>query len=311
MILGGEVCPPDLVKRWWKPGRRVVNTYGPTEATVIATFAECHPGKPVTIGRPLPNYFACILDGQLQPAAAGAAGELCLGGIGLARGYLGRPELTAEKFIDWTQDGEPPRRLYRTGDLARWTSGGEIEFLGRLDAQVKIRGYRVELSEIESVLLECPGVKAAAAALREDAPGAPQLAGYLVPRGRRAARPGQNSGGFAGAPSALHGSRVAGNSGRACPFCPAAKWTARICPRRARGRPKAGATLIPPRTALEAANRGGVGKIVRARARVGAGRFLSRTGRPFAAGGAHGFRAAPAGAAGTTFHAGRLPASHH
>jgi non-ribosomal peptide synthetase-like protein len=181
LILGGEVCPPDLVRRWWKPGRRVVNTYGPTEATVVATFAECHPGQPVTIGRPLPNYFARILDGRLQPVAAGAAGELCLGGIGLARGYLGRPELTAERFIDCAHDGESPRRLYRTGDLARWTAGGEIEFLGRLDAQVKIRGYRVELSEIESVLLECPGVKAAAVALREDAPGAPQLTGYLVP----------------------------------------------------------------------------------------------------------------------------------
>jgi len=183
LILGGEVCPPDLVKRWWKPGRRMFNTYGPTEATVIATFAECNPGKPVTIGRPLPNYFACILDDRLQPAPAGEAGELCLGGIGLARGYLGRPELTAEKFVDWAQDGAPPRRIYRTGDRARRTPGGDIEFLGRLDAQVKIRGYRVELSEIESVLLECPGVKAAAVALREDTPGAPQLTAYLVPPG--------------------------------------------------------------------------------------------------------------------------------
>jgi len=182
LILGGEVCPPDLVTRWWKPQRRVVNTYGPTEATVVATLAECRPGQPVTIGRPLPNYFARILDGQLQLAAPGAAGELCLGGIGLARGYLGRPELTAEKFIDWADNRESPRRLYRTGDLARWTPGGEIEFLGRADAQVKIRGYRVELSEIESVLLECPGVQAAAAALREDVPGLPQLTGYIVPR---------------------------------------------------------------------------------------------------------------------------------
>ena len=181
LIFGGEVCPPDLVKRWWKPGRRVVNTYGPTEATVVATLAECRPGQPVTIGRPLPNYFVRILDGSLQPAAAGEAGELCLGGIGLARGYLGRPELTAEKFIDWSENGGPPRRLYRTGDLARRTPGGDLEFLGRLDAQVKIRGYRVELSEIECALLECPGVKAAAAALREDAPGAAQLTAYLVP----------------------------------------------------------------------------------------------------------------------------------
>jgi non-ribosomal peptide synthetase-like protein len=186
LIFGGEACPPDLVKRWWKPGRRVFNTYGPTEATVIATFAECRPDQPVTLGRPLPNYFACILDEQLRPAAAGAAGELCLGGIGLARGYAGRPELSREKFIDWAQDGAFPRRLYRTGDRARWTPGGEIEFLGRMDTQVKIRGYRVELSEIESVLLECPGVKAAAVALREEVPGLPQLAGYLVPRGAAA-----------------------------------------------------------------------------------------------------------------------------
>ena len=100
LILGGEQCPPDLVKRWWRPGRRVVNTYGPTEATVIATWADCHPDKPVTIGRPLPNYFATILDEQLQPVAQGQSGELCLGGIGLARGYLGRPELTREKFIE-------------------------------------------------------------------------------------------------------------------------------------------------------------------------------------------------------------------
>jgi non-ribosomal peptide synthetase-like protein len=182
LILGGEVCPPDLVKRWWKPSRRVVNTYGPTEATVVATFADCRPGKPVTIGRPMPHCFARILDGRLQTAPRGEAGELCLGGIGLARGYLGRPELTAEKFIDWAQDGESPMRLYRTGDLARWTPGGDLEFLGRADAQLKIRGYRVELSEIESVLLECPGVLAAAAALREDVPGVPQLTGYIVPR---------------------------------------------------------------------------------------------------------------------------------
>ncbi|MGD1086303.1 MAG: Pls/PosA family non-ribosomal peptide synthetase [Verrucomicrobiota bacterium] len=186
LILGGEVCPPDLVKRWWKPGRRVFNTYGPTEATVIATFAECRPNKPVTLGRPLPNYFARVLDEQLRPVAAGAAGELCLGGVGLARGYTGRPELTRERFIDWAVDGGVPRRLYRTGDMARWTSGGELEFLGRMDTQVKIRGYRVELSEIESALMECPGVKAAAVALREDVPGAPQLTGYLVPRGAEA-----------------------------------------------------------------------------------------------------------------------------
>jgi non-ribosomal peptide synthetase-like protein len=184
LILGGEQCPPDLVKRWWNPRRRVVNTYGPTEATVIATYAECHPQKPVTIGRPLPNYFAEILDEQLRPVAQWQSGELCLGGIGLARGYVGLPELTREKFIPnpLAKDGEQPARLYRTGDLVRFTPDGDIEFLGRIDSQVKIRGFRVELSEIESVLLECPGVQAAAVTLREDSPGAQQLIAYIVAR---------------------------------------------------------------------------------------------------------------------------------
>ena len=181
LIFGGEQCPPDLVKRWSKPGRRIVNTYGPTEATVIATSAECDPQKPVTIGRALPNYFVCILDETLRPVPAGAAGELCIGGVGLARGYVGRPELTAEKFVPnpLAKEGRSPARLYKTGDLARCNADGEIEFLGRIDTQVKIRGFRVELSEIEAVLLESPGVLAAAVTLREDPP---QLVGYLVPR---------------------------------------------------------------------------------------------------------------------------------
>lgn len=177
LILGGEVCPPELVKRWWQPGRKFVNTYGPTEATVIATAAECEPGRAVTIGKPIPGYSAVILDENLQPVPEGTAGELCLGGVGLARGYLGRPELTREKFI--SQNGE---RLYRTGDLARWTPNGELEFLGRLDAQVKLRGFRVELSEIESVLTEQPGVKAAAVTLHEGQHGVQQLVAYIVKR---------------------------------------------------------------------------------------------------------------------------------
>lgn len=178
-------APPDLVERWWRPSRHIFNTYGPTEATVIATYAECHPHKPVTIGRPLPNYFVCILDEQMQPVAEGQPGELCLGGIGLARGYIGRSELMREKFVPnpFAHNGTLPSRLYRTGDLARYTPDGEIEFLGRLDSQIKIRGFRVELSEIESVLLECPGVQAAAVALREETAGVQQLVAYLVPRG--------------------------------------------------------------------------------------------------------------------------------
>lgn len=180
LILGGEVCPPDLVRRWWQPGRRVVNTYGPTEATVIATFADCHPDRPVTIGRPLPGYTVCLLDEKLQPLPAGIAGELCIGGLGLARGYVGRPELTREKFITPPDNG--PLRLYRTGDLARFRPDGNLEFLGRIDTQVKIRGFRVELSEIETVLRESPQVAAAAVALREEVGGTPRLIGYVVPR---------------------------------------------------------------------------------------------------------------------------------
>jgi non-ribosomal peptide synthetase-like protein len=183
LILGGEACPQDLVKRWWRPGRRMVNTYGPTEATVIATFAECHPDRPVTIGRPLTGYSARILNADHQAVQPGVAGELCLGGVGLARGYVRRPELTNEKFIQFSADGGPPERLYRTGDLARLNPDGDIEFLGRIDTQVKIRGFRVELAEIESVLLEYFGIKAAAVALREDVPGLQQLVAYVVTHG--------------------------------------------------------------------------------------------------------------------------------
>ena len=186
LIVGGEACPADLVNRWARAGRRMVNTYGPTEATVIATFGDLTPGQPVTIGKPVPNYAIAILDEQQRAVATGQEGELCIGGIGLARGYVGRPELTQEKFIANPLGSEPPR-LYRTGDLARFNAAGEIEFLGRVDSQVKLRGYRVELAEIESVLLACPGVAAAVVAVREDVPGVQQLVAYVVSRAGQAA----------------------------------------------------------------------------------------------------------------------------
>jgi len=179
LILGGETCPPDVQERWCRAGRTVFNTYGPTEATVIATATVMQPGRPVTIGRPIANYKVYLLDELLEPVPPGAEGEICIGGEGVARGYLNRPELQEEKFVTAGALGGPPVRLYRTGDLGRFTPEGEIEYLGRADGQVKLRGYRVELSEIEAVLMQCPGVLAAAAALHA---GTQQLAAYIVPR---------------------------------------------------------------------------------------------------------------------------------
>lgn len=177
LILGGEPFPPDLASRWHRPGRAIFNTYGPTEATVIATAAALSPDRPVTIGRPIANYAVVLLDDSQRPVAVGEQGEICIGGEGVARGYRNRPELDRERSIV-AQTPAGAMRLYRTGDLARWTPEGELEYLGRADDQVKIRGYRVELSEIEACLVECSGVRAAAAALHPDTQ---RIAAYVVP----------------------------------------------------------------------------------------------------------------------------------
>jgi non-ribosomal peptide synthetase-like protein len=183
LILGGEACPQELVARWCRPGLRMVNTYGPTEATVIATYADCDPAQPVTIGKAVPGYHIYLLDEQLSPVLAGSAGEICVGGPGVARGYLGRDDLTRDRFVSnpFAADGSSSR-LYRTGDLGRLDARGNIEFLGRADGQVKLRGFRVELGEVEAALLACEGVRAAAATVREDIPGVRQLVGYIVTR---------------------------------------------------------------------------------------------------------------------------------
>jgi non-ribosomal peptide synthetase component F len=184
LILGGEACRPDLVKRWCRPGLRMFNTYGPTEATVIATWAECRPEAPVTIGRPLPNYYVYILDEEKRRVSPGSPGELYIGGAGVARGYVGRPDLTSERFILNPFETAPfAPRLYKTGDLVRFTARGEIEFLGRTDTQVKIRGFRVELSEIENALGVRPEVTASVVTVRE-VHGMQQLVAYVVPRAK-------------------------------------------------------------------------------------------------------------------------------
>jgi non-ribosomal peptide synthetase-like protein len=183
LIFGGEMCPEWLVARWSLPGRRLVNTYGPTETTVIATYAELLVGKPVTIGRAVPGYRVYLLDEYLQQTPRGQAGEICIGGAGVARGYVGLPEETRARFVPdpFAPADEADARIYRSGDLGRLDADGNLEFLGRVDGQVKLRGFRIELSEIESVLLQADGLRAAACAVREDVVGVQQLVGYVVP----------------------------------------------------------------------------------------------------------------------------------
>jgi len=180
IILGGEACPPSLAERWCRPGRRLFNSYGPTEATVVATIAEITPGQPVTIGQPIPNYCIHVVDEELRPVTAGAQGELLIGGPGVAAGYLKRPDLTAQKFVanPFEHGGLAPV-LYRSGDAVSLDEAGNIAFHGRIDDQVKIRGYRVELGEIESRLSEIAGITNAAVVLRQDG-GTDRLIAFLT-----------------------------------------------------------------------------------------------------------------------------------
>ncbi|WP_328222227.1 non-ribosomal peptide synthetase [Streptomyces sp. NBC_00310] len=183
LLAGTERVSPELVGRYAR-GRMMFNAYGPTEATTNSTLGLCDPDIPagaiVPIGVPDPGTRAYVLDAFLRPVPAGVTGELYLGGAGLARGYLGRPDLTAERFVA-DPFGEPGGRLYRTGDLVRRRSDGRLEFLGRADAQVKIRGFRIEPGEIESVLRGHPAVEQVTVVVREDRPGDRRLAAYVVP----------------------------------------------------------------------------------------------------------------------------------
>ncbi|MEV6869039.1 condensation domain-containing protein, partial [Streptosporangium subroseum] len=183
LLFGGEAVDPLSVRRVMELGRpeRLLHVYGPTETTTFATWqlVERVENGSVPIGGPLANMRALVLDRFLRPVPVGVAGELFLGGTGVARGYTGRPELTAERFVadPFAGDGS---RLYRSGDRVRWLPGGKIEFLGRADEQVKVRGFRIEPGEIEAALLAHPGVSAAVAVVREDG-GDRRLVGYVVP----------------------------------------------------------------------------------------------------------------------------------
>ncbi|MES2936878.1 MAG: amino acid adenylation domain-containing protein [Pseudomonadota bacterium] len=191
VMVGGERVPPQRLRDWMRlPAARAcgwLNIYGPTETTVGSTLyrapRDWRDGleDDLCIGRPIANTTVHILDARLGLAPEGVAGELCIGGVGLARGYLDRPGLTAERFVP-DPFGAPGARLYRTGDLARRRPDGQLEFLGRLDAQVKIRGHRIELGEIEAALEALPALREAVVLAREDRAGEPRLVGYVVPR---------------------------------------------------------------------------------------------------------------------------------
>ncbi|HYO58358.1 non-ribosomal peptide synthetase, partial [Archangium sp.] len=183
---GGEACTPELAARW-KPGRGFINAYGPTEVTVYCMQnLEVDPRRP-TLGQHVANTQVYVVDEWLQPVPVGVPGELCVGGVGLARGYLGRPELTAERFIPHPFSAEPGARLYRTGDMVRFLPDGDMEFLGRIDFQVKIRGFRIELGEVEVALTQHPGLREAVVGAREDGRGSKRLVAYVVPNGKQPA----------------------------------------------------------------------------------------------------------------------------
>jgi amino acid adenylation domain-containing protein len=189
VIIGGEKAASDRVVAWHKfAGKRVrlVNTYGPTETTVAVTMCDLRPQgdstclSTVPIGRPLANTTVYLLNESLHPVPIGAPGELYIGGPGVARGYINRPELTREKFIPDPFGGDKHASLYKTGDLVRYRSDGNIEFLGRIDNQIKIRGFRVELEEIEQALRSLTGVTDCVVVLREDRDGDKRLIAYVV-----------------------------------------------------------------------------------------------------------------------------------
>jgi hypothetical protein len=179
--VAGEPISSDLAALW-SPGRRFYNAYGPAEGSVWVSGAFLDGTGISAIGNAISNTKLYVLTSQQSPVPVGVPGELCIGGISVSRGYLNRPDTTAERFIPDPFSKEPGMRIYRTGDLARYWPNGDLEFLGRKDYQVKLHGFRIELGEIESVLRKHPAVREAATLLREDVPGNQRLVGYVLPK---------------------------------------------------------------------------------------------------------------------------------
>jgi amino acid adenylation domain-containing protein len=191
-VIGAEPLPRELFLRLMETGEPLWNFYGPTETTVWSAFQRFTSAEEaVVIGRPLANTQIYVLDPSLHPVPVGVAGEIYIGGTGVTRGYLNRPELTEEKFIRDPFRNDPEARLYKTGDLGSFLPDGKIKFLGRSDHQVKIRGFRIELGEIESALRSHPDILDSVVVVREDHPGIKRLAGYFIPREGKAPAPGE------------------------------------------------------------------------------------------------------------------------
>jgi amino acid adenylation domain-containing protein len=190
IISAGEMCPSGVAEVYCNSGRRFLNAYGPTETTVCATISYATAtSRHASIGRPISNVQVYVLDARLEPAPPGVPGELYVGGAGLARGYLGRPALTAERFVPNAFSGEHGALLYRTGDAARYLTDGSVEFIGRLDQQVKLRGFRIELGEVEESLRRHPSVRDAAVIVREDDARDARLVAYFTARGAQEEAP--------------------------------------------------------------------------------------------------------------------------
>jgi len=191
IIVAGERCSADLAQRWAN-SRRLFNAYGPTETTIWATVFECrNADTEPPIGRPIDNTKVYLLDASLQPVPIGGLGEICIGGAGVARGYLNNPKWTAERFIPDPFGGGTGARLYRTGDVGRYRRDGSIQFLGRMDQQLKLRGFRIEPGEIEATLQQHPAVKQVAVIAREDTPGDKRVVAYVEQRDGQPAIPAE------------------------------------------------------------------------------------------------------------------------